>query len=124
MKKNLLLAVLLANFCLSHLSAQTPEKPVKTGDEWKMPGDVIQRSKTFAAGLRKQLGLDSVQAKKVYEAYLANAKPLDEIAFLPLSDKEKDNRRKANKAAFDETLKGIFTPAQFDTYIRLAKNNK
>lgn len=36
-------------FSAAMLNAQTekPQKPVKTGNEWKMPGDVVQRSRTF-----------------------------------------------------------------------------
>lgn len=105
----------------TQLSAQTtnPQKPVKTGNEWKMPSDVFKRSKAFADNLQKELGLDSVQSKKVYDAYLANTKPLDEISVLPISEKEKEAEIKANKAAFNETLKGIFTTSQYNKYVKI-----
>jgi len=115
------MGVLLLTLTSFQLSAQTtpPQKPVKTGDEWKMPSDVFKRSKVFADSLQKKLGLDSVETKKVYDAYLGNTKSVDEISVLPISEKEKEAELKANKAAFNETLKGIFTPAQYAKYIKL-----
>jgi len=103
---------------------KAPEKPVKTGNEWKMPGDVFKRSKDYSSNLQKSLGLDSIQTRKVYEAYLANTKPLDEISIQKKSQKEKDILLKANKAAFNEKLKGIFSSAQYDKYLKMdiAKN--
>ncbi len=84
-----------------------------------MPSDVFKRSKAFADNLQKELGLDSVQTKKVYDAYLANTKPLDEISVQPISEKEKEAEIKANKTAFNETLKGIFTAAQYSKYVKI-----
>ncbi len=121
MKKNTLIGVMLLTLTIIQLSAQTtkPWKPVKTGNEWKMPSDVFKRSKAFADNLQKKMGLDSVQTKKVYDAYLANTKPLDEISVLPTSLKEKEAELKANKAAFNETLKGIFTTSQYSKYLKM-----
>ncbi len=121
MKKNTLIGVMLLAIISSRLSAQTtePQKPVKTGNEWKMPSDVFKRSKGFADNLQKKLGLDSVQTKKVYDTYLANTKPLDEISIQPISETEKKAEIKANKAAFKEKLKEILTPAQYSKYLQL-----
>lgn len=121
MKKKTFIGIMLFAVTSIQLSAQTtnPQKPVKTGNEWKMPSDVFKRSKAFSDNLQKELGLDSVQSKKVYDAYLANTKPLDEISVLPISEKEKEAEIKANKAAFNETLKGIFTTAQYNKYVKI-----
>jgi len=121
MKKNILIGIMLLALTSIQLSAQTnkPQKPVKTGNEWKMPSDVFKRSKAFAGNLQKELGLDSMQTKKVYDAYLANTKPLDEISVQPISEKEKEAALKANKAAFNEKLKEIFSAAQYSKYIKL-----
>lgn len=121
MKKNILFGVMLLAFPGIHLTAQTtkPQRPVKTGNEWKMPSDVFKRSKAFADNLQKKLGLDSLQTKKVYDTYLANTKPLDEISVLPISEKEKEAQLKANKAAFNEKLKEIFTAGQFSKYLKM-----
>lgn len=126
MKKHLLFGLLLLSLSSLRLAAQTaaPEKPIKTGNEWKMPGDVLKRSKAFADTLRQQLGLTAEQTKAVHDAYLANTKPLDEIGVLPISDKEKQNRLRANKAALDETLKGIFTASQLEKYQLLTSIKK
>lgn len=120
MKKNILIAAFVI-FTTTQLSAQTltPQKPVKTGNEWKMPSDVFKRSKAFAADLQKKLGLDSIQTKKVYDSYLANTKPLDEIQISNASDKEKEIKLKANKVAFNEKLKSILTPAQYAKYLKM-----
>jgi hypothetical protein len=120
MKKRILIAIMLltgASICVSAQTTQ-PQKPVKTGNEWKMPSDVFKRSKAFADGLQKALRLDSVQTKKVYDAYLANTKPLDEISVSSVPEKEKQAAIKTNKAAFNETLKKIFTPVQYNKYIK------
>ena len=120
MKRKIFIGIMLLTVANIQLSAQTsnPQKPVKTGNEWKMPSDVFKRSKAFADSLQKQLGLDAVQTKKVYNAYLANTKPLDEISVQPISEKEKEAALKANKAAFNETLKAIFTVAQYSKYVK------
>jgi len=120
MKKKVFIGMILLTISCSQLCAQTtsPQKPVKTGDEWKMPTDVFKRSKTFADNLQKKLGLDSVQTKKVYDVYLENTKPLDEISVQPISEKEKDAKLNANKAAFNEKLKGIFTAEQYIKYLK------
>jgi len=75
MKKNIII-LLTFSFFNARLFAQSTEplKPVKTGDEWKMPTDVFKRSQTFADSLKKELGLDAAKTKKVYDAYLANIK--------------------------------------------------
>jgi hypothetical protein len=93
-------------------------KPVKRGNEWKMPGDALTRSKKFTDDLKSNLGLDDATSQKVFKAYLANTKSVDEIPALPISEDEKTNRLKTNKLAFDETLKGILTPEQFDKYLK------
>ena len=121
MKKNIVVGIMLLTISSIQLSAQTtkPQKPVKTGNEWKMPSDVFQRSKAFADNLQKKLGLDSGQTKKDYDVYLANTKPLDEISVQPISEKEKEVELKANKTAFNEKLKEIFTAAQYSKYLKL-----
>ncbi len=126
MKRRTFAGIVLLIFISIQLSAQTtkPQKPVKTGNEWKMPSDVFQRSKVFANNLQKELGLDSVQTKKVYDAFLANTKPLDEIAISPGSDKEKEAKVKANKAAFDEKMKAIFSPGQYNKYHKMETGKK
>jgi hypothetical protein len=99
-------------------------KPVKTGNEWKMPGDALTRSKKFSDDLKANLGLDDATSQKVFKAYLGNTKSVDEIPMLPISEDEKTSRLKANKLAFDETLKGILTPEQFDKYLKMGANTK
>ena len=120
MKRKVLIGVMLVVLTTSQASAQTagPQTPVKTGNEWKMPSDVLKRSKTFADSLQKMLGLDSVQTKKVYSVYLENTKPLDEISVQPISEKEKAAKLLANKLAFNEKLKTIFTAAQYSKYLK------
>jgi hypothetical protein len=84
-----------------------------------MPSDVFLRSRSFADSLTKALGLDAAASKKIYDAYLANTKPVDEIRMTPGSAEEKKEKMKANHEAFKETLKGILTPGQFKGYLTL-----
>ena len=120
MKKKAFFVLILLTISGSQLSAQTtsPQKPVKTGNEWKMPTDVFKRSRSFADNMQNKFGLDSMQTKKVYDIYLENTKPLDEISVQPISEKEKEAKLNANKTAFNEKLKGIFTPAQYSKYLK------
>ena len=79
-------------FACVHLFAQTAlptGKPVKTGNEWKMPGDALTRSQKFASDLKKNLDLDDATSQKVFRAYLDNTKSVDEIPVLPISEDEK-----------------------------------
>ena len=107
--------------------AQTDDRatlPVKTGNEWQMPRDVLQRAKTFSDSLQKCLSLSDTATKKVFNAYLGNTKPVDEIRMGQGSESEKKAALAANQQAFDQILKGILTPTQFDAYITGSKRRK
>jgi hypothetical protein len=122
MKYFSLLPVILSVSICNNLFAQDTlptGKPAKTGNEWKMPGDALTRSKKFSDNLKVKLGLNDATAQKVFQAYLSNTKSVDEIPMLPIADDEKTARLKANKVAFDETLKGILSPVQFDKYSKM-----
>ncbi len=120
MKNKLLVVMVLTMIITVNAASQTtPQKPVKTGNEWKMPADVFKRSEAYSNNLKIKLGLSDVQTKRVYDAYLANTKPVDEIQVLPGSDEEKKIKLKTNKAEFNETLKSILSPAQFDKYLKI-----
>jgi hypothetical protein len=127
MKYISLTATVLLLFAFNNLFAQQSlpaGKPVKTGNEWKMPGDALDRAKKFTDLLKTNIGLDDATSKKIFSAYLGNTKAVDEIPMLPISDEEKAARQKANKATFDETLKGILSPAQFDKYLKMEADMK
>lgn len=59
--------------------------------------------------------------EKVYEIFLANTKPLDEISVTTVSDKEKAAMRKSNQIAFDEKMKGILSAVQYQKYMAGSK---
>ncbi len=127
MKKEILLSFMLLHLCSMKLFAQTPDsasRPVKTGNEWRMQGDAVKRSQNSANMLKREIGLNDEKTKKVFQAYLANTKPLDEIQVLPLSDKEKADKLKANKASFNEILKGILSPEEFAKYLKIPELKK
>lgn len=122
--KNIFSGLITLIIISEHASAQTKDtisKPVKTGNEWHMPGDAIKRSQDFAENLKKDLGLDDATTKKVFNAYLGNTKSVDEIGVLSMSEKEKKEKMKANKTAFDEKLKGILSADQFSKYMKMQK---
>jgi hypothetical protein len=89
-----------------------------------MPGDALTRARNFADRLTRKLGLDATTAKKVYDACLANTKPVDEIAVAQISEDEKKVRLKVNKTGFDQTLKGILSPNQYAGYLKMDKEVK
>jgi phage FluMu protein gp41 len=102
----------------------TGAKPVKTGNEWRMPSDALPRSQQFTDELTKTLNLDEATAKKVFTAYLANTKSVDEIRMGGGSEKEITSALLTNQIAFETTLKGILSPAQFEKFTRDRVNNK
>ncbi len=110
--------------CTFAQSSLPTGKPVKTGNEWKMPGDAMTRAKKFAETLKTNLGLDDATSQKVFQAYLGNTKSVDEIPMLPVSDDEKKAKLKANRAAFDDTLKGILSAEQFAKYQKMETDSK
>ena len=116
-----LLSVVIFVLLFNQLRAQsdTVLKPLKTGDEWKIPGDAVKRSQAFADKLKVTLGLNDEKTKKVFQVYLANTKPVDEIAVLPLGDKEKADRLKINHMTFNEQLKAILSESEFKKYLSL-----
>ncbi len=123
MKKAIVLSVLALTLCGIKAKAQTEEAetPVKKGNEWQMPKDVLMRSKKFADGLKQSLSLDDATTKKVFNAYLGNTKSVDEIKVAQVSEKEKKDRLAINQQEFLKTLRGILTPAQYDTYLQQKK---
>jgi hypothetical protein len=116
----MIIAAFALAFTTTTLQAQQtePQKPVKTGNEWKMPGDVVQRSQHFADSLKKKFALDDATTKKVFEAYLVYTKPVDEISVTATSEKDRKEKLKANHEAFNDKLKGIMTAEQFQKYMK------
>lgn len=126
MKKATLFSFMLLALTSLKALAQTNDqasKPVKKGDEWQMPKDVLLRAKAFSERLQKSLNLDEAATRKVFNAYLGNTKSVDEIRMGQGSEKEKTAALAANQARFDQGLKSILTPAQFKAYSK-EKNNK
>ena len=127
MKKTILFTCMLLSLTGLRTLAQTdnqPLKPVKTGDEWQMPKDVLQRASAFSDSLQKSLHLTDTVKRRVFSAYLGNTKSVDEIRMAPLSENEKTTALAANRKAFDQTLRGILSPVDFDRYIRNEKLGK
>jgi len=117
-------ALLFTANCVFAQSSLPAGKPVKTGNEWKMPGDAMTRAKKFSETLKTNLDLDDATTQKVFQAYLGNTKSVDEIPMLPISDDEKKAKLKANRLAFDDMLKGILSGEQFEKYQKLEADSK
>ena len=134
MKKVIVLGLLMMGLTGMRAMAQTEAEakeaeakaalPTKTGNEWQMPKDVLTRSKNFTDNLQKKLGLNDVTSKKVFNAYLGNTKSVDEIRVSTKSEKEMKEALAANQAEFNQVLKGILTPAQFEGYLKEEKGKK
>ena len=127
MKRTFLFSFTLITLPLSALIAQTSDSaqlPVKSGNEWQMPKDVLVRSRAFADHWQKLLTLDSVTTQKVFALYLGNRKPVDEIRVGAASDGEKKAALAANQREFDQKMKELLTSSQFDRYMRERKVDK
>jgi hypothetical protein len=126
MKKSL---TLMAVLCLAgHLRSRAQAKdtstmPVKTGNEWRMPSPVIQKAKDFSNRLKTDLNLDDEVTKQIFQAYLVNTKPVDEIRMNSnLDDKGKARALQANRDAFKDKLKGMLTAEQFTKFQKMDAN--
>lgn len=128
MKKTVVMLALISGITFSAAMAQSAlpsGKPVKTGNEWKMPGDALERSKKFSDSLKLVLSLNDETTKKVFNTYLANTKSVDEIAVMYKTGEERKSALKANRIKFDLALKEVLSPQQFNDYMAgKVKKNK
>jgi len=121
MKKDFFLLLLLAVGFATNLRAQSKDTgvlPVKSGNEWQMPRDVLARARGFADNCQKLLHLDTVTTKKLFELYLGNTKAVDEIRVGSGSEKDKKAKLAANQQDFDQRVRPLLTASQFDQYLR------
>lgn len=120
MKSSFVALLLLAAM---HVFAQSgePATPVRKGDEWQMPKDVLIRSKKFSEALQASLGLDSLTTRKVFDLYMGNTKTMDEIRVKAGSDKQKKDALALNQLEFDEKVKSVLSPAQSTAYMKERK---
>lgn len=120
------LSILMLIMVCTKGSAQTTDStaPVKVGNEWQMPKDVLIRSKNFSQDLKRSAGLDDSTTQKAFNLYLANTKSVDEIRLGQGSVKEKKDALAANGSAFDQQIKNILTAEQFEKYQRDKKGGK
>lgn len=122
MKRNIVVAITLI-VSMASLHAQQPEpgKPVKTGNEWRMPASALQRSHQFADSLKKNLGLDDATAKKLFDIYLSNTKSVDEISIGAKDEKQRKDLLKANQNAFNEKMQSALSPGQYRQYMKASQ---
>lgn len=118
------MVVILAGSLYSFAQTKdTASMPVKTGNEWHMPGQAVQKAKDFSNRLQADLQLDDETTKKIFQAYLGNTKPVDEIRMSPtLDDKGKAQALQANRDAFKEKLKAMLTAEQFTKFQKMDAN--
>jgi hypothetical protein len=119
--------ILIAAGLTSGLFAQSKDSaalPVKSGNEWQMPGDVIRRSRSFATNCQKLSGLDSTATQKLFELYMNNTKSVDEIRIGGGSDRDKKAAMDANQQQFDERVRGLLTAGQYARYLRERRAGK
>jgi hypothetical protein len=127
MKKIILLCVVLGAGIATRLPAQSKDSaslPVKTGNEWQMPKDVLVRSRNFSNHCQKLLSLDSATTQKLFQLYLGNTKSVDEIRIGNAPEKEKKAALAANQQQFDARVRPLLTAAQWERYTQERKAGK
>jgi hypothetical protein len=126
MKKASFLPLLALVMACQHSAAQATDSsmPVKSGNEWQMPKDVLVRATNFSQDLKKSAGLDDPTTQKAFNLYLANTKSVDEIRMGQGSAKEKKDALAVNGQAFDQQLKTFLTAGQFQRYQQDKKAGK
>ncbi len=92
--------------------AQPPAGP--RGERPPMPN-----AERFTERMTKELNLNVATSKKVHDAFLNNMKKMDAVFASKLEDKDKRAALDANKKAFEKTMKGILSPAQYAQFLKL-----
>lgn len=105
----LLLSLILFNFTLL---AQPPAGP--RGEHPPMPN-----AERFTERMTKELKLNAATAKKVHDAFAKNMKQMEAVFNSKTDEKEKRAALDANRKAFEQTMKGILSPAQFAQFQKL-----
>lgn len=105
----LLLSLILFNFTLL---AQPPAGP--RGERPPMPN-----AERFTERMTKELKLNAATAKKVHDAFAKNMKQMEAVFNSKTDEKEKRAALDANRKAFEQTMKGILSPAQFAQFQKL-----
>jgi len=127
MKKTILFCLALGIGIPSLVHAQKKDNaplPVKSGNEWQMPRDVLVRARNFSNHCQTLLSLDSATTQKLFQLYLGNTKSVDEIRVGNASEKEKKAALDANRQQFDQKVRPFLTPGQWDGYVRERKAGK
>ena len=134
MKKNIVFGLLILTSVSINSFAQSapatePQKPAgkmmpmpRGGDHQK--ADAATRTQKFTDRITKSLNLDAATSKKVYDAYLARTKKVDEIQANGADGKAQNVALKANKDSFEATLKGILSADQFDKFSKMEADKK
>lgn len=105
----LLLSLILFNFTLL---AQPPAGP--RGERPPMPN-----AERFTERMTKELKLNAATAKKVHDAFAKNMKQMEAVFNSKTDEKEKRAALDVNRKAFEQTMKGILSPAQFAQFQKL-----
>ena len=105
----LLLSLILFNFTLL---AQPPAGP--RGEHPPMPN-----AERFTERMTKELKLNAATAKKVHDAFAKNMKQMEAVFNSKTDEKEKRAALDANRKEFEQTMKGILSPAQFAQFQKL-----
>lgn len=92
--------------------AQPPAGP--RGERPPMPN-----AERFTERMTKELNLNAATSKKVHDAFLNNMKKMDAVFASKLEEKDKRAALDANKKAFEKTMKGILSPAQYTQFLKL-----
>lgn len=106
----LLLSLILFNFTLL---AQPPAGPPR-GERPPMPN-----AERFTERMTKELKLNAATAKKVHDAFAKNMKQMEAVFNSKTDEKEKRAALDANRKSFEQTMKGILSPAQFAQFQKL-----
>jgi Spy/CpxP family protein refolding chaperone len=105
----LLLSLIFVNFSLL---AQAPAGP--RGERPPMPN-----AERFTERMTKELSLNAATSKKVHDAFLNNMKKMEAVFASKSAEKDKRAALDANKKAFQKSMKGILSPAQYAQFLKL-----
>ena len=132
MKKTFFLSLALFAFISTETFAQSLQKPnapdngtsQRQNRQDKPMADAATRTQRYTDRLTQTLSLDAATSKKVYDSYLARTNKVDEIQASTASGKDKNDALKANKDAFENSLKRILSADQFAQYSKMESDRK
>nr|WP_299422223.1 hypothetical protein [uncultured Emticicia sp.] len=89
----------------------------QTGPRGERPP--MTNTERFTERMTKELNLNATASKKVRDAFMNNIKKMDAVLGSKLEENDKRDALDENKKEFQNSMKGILSPAQYAQFLKL-----